>query len=299
MRRPVSDPGPALHRFATVVAACTWLLLIAGGLVTSTASGLAVPDWPLSFGTLFPRMEGGVRFEHSHRVIAGTMILLTAILTWKVMRRERRPLVRRLVFLAMGLFVVQALLGGATVLLKLPPAVSATHAGVAQLIFSLLVTTAAATGPGWRTAPSPAFRAAAPLFAATAVAVLAQILVGAVMRHTGEGMAFPDFPRSGGHWIPALDDFGNRINFAHRAGAGVVALLVLAAAHVAFHRSRQGSAERRAGLLLPVFLLVQLWLGAMSIWHDLPVLVTALHVAVAGLIFSTSVALTVRASTRG
>src|SRR6185503_10018062 len=124
MRRPVSDPGPALHRFATVVAACTWLLLLAGGLVTSTASGLSVPDWPLSFGTLFPKMEGGVRFEHTHRLIAGTVLCLTIGLTVWVARRVRRTLVRRLAFLAMAAVVLQALLGGATVLLKLPPAVS-------------------------------------------------------------------------------------------------------------------------------------------------------------------------------
>jgi len=296
MPRATSDT--ARHRFATLVAAVTWILLIAGGLVTSTASGLSVPDWPLSFGTLFPKMEGGVRFEHTHRLIAGSVLILTIILTVWIGRRERRPLVRSMVFLGMGAVVLQALLGGATVLLKLPPAVSSAHAGLAQLFFSLMVTTSAATSPGWRRPPSPAFRRTRPLLLVTAAAILTQILIGAVMRHTGEGMAFPDFPRSNGMWIPSLEDFGSRINYAHRVGAAAVALLVLAAAHAAWHRSAPGSLERQAGGLLPVFLAVQLLLWALSIWHDLPVLITAAHVAVAGLVFSTTVALAIRSSAR-
>ncbi len=291
--------NPALHRYATFVAAAIWILLIAGALVTSTASGLSVPDWPLSFGTLFPRMEGGVRFEHTHRLIAGTVVLLTAGLAAWVARRERRPLIRRMVFLAMGAVVLQALLGGATVLLKLPPAVSSAHAGLAQLIFSLALTTALATGPGWQRPPAPAFRRAAALPAAAAAVIFCQILVGAVMRHTGEGMAFPDFPRSNGAWIPDLPDFGARINFAHRAGAALVAVLVLAVAHVAYHRSRPGTLERTAGAARPLILATQVWLGAMSVWHGLPVVVTALHVAVGGLLFATTLALAVRARSRG
>jgi heme A synthase len=294
MSQTKSDP--TIHRLATGTAFVTWILLFAGGLVTSTASGLSVPDWPLSFGTLFPPMVGGVRFEHSHRLIAGSVLCLTVALTVLVAQRERRPLVRRLVFLAMGAVVLQALLGGATVLLQLPPAISASHAGLAQLFFSLILTASAATSSRWVPGPSAGVRRARILFAATACVVFAQILVGAVMRHTGEGMAFPDFPRSNGQWIPDLGDFGNRINFAHRVGAAVVAVLVLAAAHVAWHRSAPGSLERMGGAVLPVALAAQLWLGALSIWHDLPVLVTAAHVAVAGLIFSTSVGLTIRAS---
>src|SRR5678810_1003037 len=106
MPRAASDP--ALHRYATFVACVTWILLVAGGLVTSTASGLSVPDWPLSFGTLFPKMEGGVRFEHTHRLIAGSVLCLTVILTAWVARAVRRPLIRRVVFLAMGAVVLQA-----------------------------------------------------------------------------------------------------------------------------------------------------------------------------------------------
>ena len=85
-----------LHRFAVFVASATFLLIIAGGLVTSTGSGLAVPDWPLSYGQVFPRMEGGVLFEHGHRMIASAVgVLVVALAIW-TSRVETRAWVRRL-----------------------------------------------------------------------------------------------------------------------------------------------------------------------------------------------------------
>src|SRR5262245_41519941 len=71
---------PCRHRYALAVVAATVLLLVAGGLVTSTGSGLAVPDWPLSFGQVFPKMEGGVLFEHGHRMVASTIGLMIVVL---------------------------------------------------------------------------------------------------------------------------------------------------------------------------------------------------------------------------
>ena len=101
---------------AWLTAAAGFLLVIAGGLVTSTGSGLAVPDWPLSYGTLFPPMVGGIRFEHSHRVIAATVGLMTLVLTLWVLFADRRRWVRRLAIAALALVVLQGLLGGLTVL---------------------------------------------------------------------------------------------------------------------------------------------------------------------------------------
>src|SRR6185436_8823269 len=99
--------GAWLHRYALLVSAATFLLIIAGGLVTSTGSGLAVPDWPLSFGQVFPRMEGGVLFEHGHRLIASAIGLMTVILAVWFARREPRPAVRRLAYVALALVVAQ------------------------------------------------------------------------------------------------------------------------------------------------------------------------------------------------
>src|SRR2546425_6012686 len=103
-----------LNGFAMFTAASAFFLLFAGGLVTSTGSGLAVPDWPLSFGTLFPRMSGGVLFEHGHRLVAAAVGIMTVILAAWFTLRESRAWVRRLAYVAMGAVVAQGLLGGLT-----------------------------------------------------------------------------------------------------------------------------------------------------------------------------------------
>jgi len=178
-----------LHRFALVVAGLAYLLICAGALVTSTGSSLSVPDWPLSFGTLFPPMLGGVLFEHSHRLIAGTVALLTWALAFAVYRKERDPLVRRLVFLAAGGIVLQAVLGGVTVLMRLPPAVSIAHACLGQTVFCLLLAAAQASSPWYRES-----RAASSGLFYLGVwgveAVFVQLALGAYVRHTGAGFLF-------------------------------------------------------------------------------------------------------------
>src|SRR5436189_4998390 len=112
-----SDPmaprsGSGLHRLAVATAGATLVLLFLGGLVTSTGSGLAVPDWPLSFGQVFPAMVGGVLYEHGHRLIASTVGLLTVILALWTVVREPRPAVRLLGTLMLFAVVLQGILGG-------------------------------------------------------------------------------------------------------------------------------------------------------------------------------------------
>src|SRR5271170_8124939 len=117
-----------LHRFAIVCAAATFVLIFVGGLVTSTGSALAVPDWPLAYGHLVPKLVGGVRFEYGHRVTAGVVVLLTIVLaSWTAMV-ERRSWVRKTAFAAAAVIVVQAILGGITVLYLLPLPVAVAHA---------------------------------------------------------------------------------------------------------------------------------------------------------------------------
>lgn len=178
-----------LHRYAVMTAGATWLLLVAGSLVTSTDSGLAVPDWPLSYGVWFPPMVGGILYEHGHRMIAalvGLMILVLAAWLWKA---EPRAWVRRLGYAALAAVIIQALLGGLTVLLLLPPAVSIAHACLGQGVFCLTIALAWCTHPQWATAstamPSEAWRAlrASSLLVAEFAAL--QLVLGAIMRHTG------------------------------------------------------------------------------------------------------------------
>src|SRR6185503_3090300 len=141
--------GSGLHRFAVATAGATFVLLFVGGLVTSTGSGRAVPDWPLACGQFFPAMVGGVLFEHGHRLAASAVGLLTLVLAGWIVLWEPRPGVRLLGLAALAAVVLQGVLGGITVLYKLPLAVSVTHACLAQAFFALTVTLAVLTGPTW------------------------------------------------------------------------------------------------------------------------------------------------------
>jgi len=127
-----------LHRFSQFTAGATLILIVAGGLVTSTGSGLAVPDWPLSFGTLFPEMTGGVLYEHGHRLIAGTVALLAIALMIWILKKETRRWVKVIAVTAVAAVLCQALLGGLTVLFRLPTPISVSHACLAQLFFCLI-----------------------------------------------------------------------------------------------------------------------------------------------------------------
>src|SRR3990167_35751 len=127
-----------LNQYSRFVTFATFLLIVAGGLVTSTGSGLSVPDWPLSYGQLFPPMVGGIRFEHTHRVIAGIVGFLTLLLAIAVFLVEKRKWVHWLGLTALLAVVAQAILGGITVIYLLPTAASVIHACLAQTFFSLL-----------------------------------------------------------------------------------------------------------------------------------------------------------------
>ena len=134
-----------LHRYIKLVAATTVLLIAAGGMVTSTDSGLSVPDWPNTYGQFmfsFPldKMVGGIFYEHGHRMIASTVGFLTIILALWIWRVDPRRWMRRLGFIALGAVILQGILGGITVLFFLPAPVSIGHAGLAQIFFCLTIT---------------------------------------------------------------------------------------------------------------------------------------------------------------
>src|SRR4051812_41887334 len=190
-----------LRRFTKVVAASTLFLIFAGAMVTSTGSGLAVPDWPLSYGMLLPPMIGGIFYEHGHRMIAAAVGFLTVIQAIWLQRREPKRFVRLLGWTAVGAVIAQGLLGGLTVLFLLPPAISIAHAGLAEIFFCLNVSIAFFTSDAF-TRLRQHERGDAPVGWTTALVavVYTQILIGAVMRHLGAGLAIPDFPTSFGRW---------------------------------------------------------------------------------------------------
>jgi cytochrome c oxidase assembly protein subunit 15 len=294
----ISQSAPALHRFAIVCAAATFILIFVGGLVTSTGSALAVPDWPLAYGHLVPKLVGGVRFEYGHRVVAGVVVLLTIILAAWTAMVERRSWVRKTAFAAAVIIVVQAILGGITVLYLLPLPVAVAHAGTAQALVCVMVAMALFTNPKFGRGPGLAPDAGRPRLAVlatiTTAVIYAQILIGAVMRHLGAGLAIPDFPTSFGHLTPPFVSVGIDVNFAHRCGAVVVSILVLWTVARVFRRYRDRPELTHPALLLIVLLLMQVMLGALTIWSGRAVLPTTTHVVTGAAVLATSLALTIR-----
>ncbi len=288
--------------YSRVVAVGVFLLLIAGALVTSTGSGLAVPDWPLSYGMLMPKMVGGIFYEHGHRLVAAAVSTLVGVLVGALFL-TRRAVGRKIFALgaaAFGAILLQAVLGGLTVLHLLPPALSSAHAGLAQLVFALVASVALLVSKPFRegaflTYTQPSGTAAqadehaaldtafARVLLAT-VAIYGQILLGAVMRHTGAGLAIPDFPLSFGRLWPTAGQLslsGVPVHLAHRMAAIVVLILVCRAAASLF--SVRPVAFSRMGGLWVGLLASQTVLGALSVLTKRAVAITTAHLAVGAL----------------
>src|SRR5438067_3295287 len=138
---------PQYHRAFAISAGWTLLLLFLGSVVHATGSSLACPDWPTCHGTMVPAMEGGVFWEHLHRLVAGGLILMWLLTGWLVRNEDAPRRIKRAWAGGLALLVVQAVFGGVTVLLKLPPAVSTTHLGLAFLFLGVATTLAVATNP--------------------------------------------------------------------------------------------------------------------------------------------------------
>ena len=290
-----------LHRFTVLLSAATVLLIAAGGMVTSTGSGLSVPDWPNTYGSFmftfpFEKMVGGIFYEHGHRLIASTVGFLTIVLALWTWRIDPRAWVRRLAFVAVGAVILQGLLGGITVLLLLPAPVSIGHAAIAQLFFCMIVALAVFTSRGWQDADTSLVdRRLRQLALTTTVLVYLQILLGATVRHTEAGMAIPDFPLAYGRLIPPVWSTAIALHFAHRIGALLVTTaVVLTVMHVRrAHRSRAQLAV--PALLMTLLVFVQITLGAFVVLSGLQPIVNTAHVVNGALVLASSLVLTLRA----
>ena len=271
-----------LHRYAMLVAVCTLFLVVAGASVTSNDAGLSVPDWPLSYGKLMPPMTGSIFYEHGHRMVATTVGFLTIILAAWLWRAERRAWLRNLGLIALGMVILQGVLGGMTVLFLLPKSVSIAHACLAELFFSLTVSIAVFTSPSWRRGPelvvdsgSPSLRSLAIL---TPAAVLAQVALGAAFRHRLVNV------------IP------------HIIGALLVGGLVLYVAIAVLTEFKSHAALRKTGTTLIAITFLQVFLGIAAYLSRISnsdsvqpltvmVIFTVAHVAVGALTMATSVVL--------
>ncbi|MEE2791414.1 MAG: COX15/CtaA family protein [Acidobacteriota bacterium] len=298
-----------LHAYACLLAVATVVLIAAGGMVTSTGSGLSVPDWPNSYGYFmfaFPlsNMVGGIFYEHGHRLIASIVGMLTIGLVIWLWLDEPRRWIRRFAAIALAAVVLQGLLGGLTVLYFLPTPISVSHAGVAQIFFCLTVCLALFTSRSWHDSGSQADlsihrsvshdRTMVRLATGLPVLLYLQILIGATMRHTGSGLAIPDFPLVFGGLLPPIWNFGIAVHFVHRVGAIGAALMILATlGHLlAHHRTRHDLLRPSWSLVLLV--IIQVGLGGWTIWSQRAPLVNTAHVVTGALVLATSLVLGLR-----
>jgi cytochrome c oxidase assembly protein subunit 15 len=286
----------ALGNFARLTAASTLFLIFAGGMVTSTGSGLAVPDWPLSYGMIMPPMVGGIFYEHGHRMIASFVGFLTLVQFFWVLRSEPRSRIRTLSAVALAAVITQGLLGGLTVIYLLPIAVSVSHACLAQAFFCLTVVLANVLGPSWESRPTSPERDLWRTPAWAAGAVYLQLVLGALMRHMGAGLAIPDVPLAFGRLIPPLEDPGVIVHFAHRVWGVVVFLVVVEVARRLVFDARVPRTIRALAGLAGVAVFAQLGLGLLVVLSGKQPHLTSIHVAngalVLGLLVWTATRLT-------
>lgn len=283
-----------LHRFAVLVACATFLLIIAGALVTSNGAGLAAPDWPLSWGRVFPPMVGNLFYEHGHRLIATSVGLLTIALNIYLWKSESRRWVRRLGLVALGAVIAQGLLGGLTVLFFLPVPISAAHATLAQAFFCTVVSLAVFTAPTWREPRATIEEKGSPQFrylcVAAVAAIFVQLVIGATLRHSAA-------------WDEHLP---TSLLLTHIAGALLVTFMLGSVLTAVFRHYSDEQYLTRPAMIAAALVFVQLFLGlaAYVVRTASPnepqplkpmVTITVAHVACGALILATTLVLTLRA----
>ncbi len=278
-----------LHRFAIFTASVTLVLIVAGALVTSNDAGLSVPDWPTSFGSYYkiPHMVGGIKYEHSHRMVAefvGLLTIILAVWTWRV---EKRRWMRLLGLAALATVIVQGILGGLTVLFFLPPVVSSAHAMVAQTFFCIAVAIGVFTGRRWieeepRTELDQRRPALFTLILLAIFVLYVQLFLGAMFRHHGLS------------WWP------------HIVNAGLVAIVLSWTTIRAITVYPHVDAIRRPAVAMLLLMLAQLCLGFLAFvtrvmrgidaaQPELPMVIsTVVHVAVGALLLAATIVLAIQ-----
>jgi protoheme IX farnesyltransferase len=278
-------------KLAVAAAAATYVLIVVGGLVRATDSGLGCPDWPLCFGDWFPPAELHAWIEHSHRLIAavavGPLVAAVGLITIFSSRRRDRALLAAAVTAGV-LVVLQAWLGGQVVIQQLRAELVTAHLAMALTVLALTIVIADRAASG--ALPPPVAGRPGALVAVTGGAIFAQMLLGSWVSGTGAGLAFPDFPLMDGSLWPSMAAQGEVVQVAHRVLAVVVAILVVWTARRVRRATTTPGARRLAGLAV-VLVLLQVAIGAANVWSRLSALFVVPHLAVGAALWATLVLL--------
>lgn len=259
-----------------------FLLLVWGNLVAGLKAGLACPDWPLCHGTVLPPFRWDIYMEYMHRIIGGVTSLFLVILSYQRFRAYR-GYVKLVPLMIVLLLLLQIVLGGIVVLLELPVDLTTYHFANAIIIFSLTVYIAFYDGE--KRKPHFSVGGYKGIFFLLGILVFVQAVLGAYVRHSGSGLACPDFPTCLGYWIPPQLTGIILNHFAHRAVAYIITLTVLVLL-VSSYTTNGLRTYRRVLLILICLIAVQISLGVGVVQTKLNFAVTALHLSFALLILS-------------
>ncbi|MFA5833029.1 MAG: COX15/CtaA family protein [Bacteroidota bacterium] len=318
----------SLHRFSVLTAVSTFVLIFLGGLVTSTGSGLSVPDWPTTYGEnmfTFPidKWVGGIKYEHGHRLFASFVGFLTVILTVWVTIKEDRKWVKWLTYYALGAVIFQGILGGLTVLFLLPTPISIAHGMLAQTFFCAVSSIALFTSKWWKEEEQNIdFKRTQSMqtisYIAVAVVFL-QLGFGALLRHTYSGLSIPDFPLAYGQVFPTLsqgsveaynqelirdgikwtgdkpvESYQIVVHLIHRYWAFIVAGVVSLLGYILQKSNALPNQLRRLGTLLLGSILIQFTLGILTVLSRKEFIITSLHVVIGALVLVTCVLISLK-----
>ena len=314
----------AIRILSNILAFSVLVLIFAGALVKSHDAGLSVPDWPTTYGYnmfLFPweRWVDGIFYEHGHRLLASGVGFLTLILTICIFRYESRRFVKQLSAIALASVIIQGILGGLTVRYGLPHQISIAHGLLAQTLLLMAVTIAYAQSEEWSHGepPSESLIRRSRLYIVMIVgAIYIQLILGAIVRHTGAGLASPDFPTLGGTWfpvpfsavvtgsntlranlgLPPLPEGLIALHCLHRAWGLITVILITVTTTFVRREYTPTAPISRSMSVLVAIVVLQFILGATTVVLGREPLITSFHVATGALLLGCSFLVALRTS---
>ena len=298
---PLSRPNRSkvwFHGLCLASVAAVFALVVLGGVVRVTGSGLGCPDWPLCYGKVVPPLRADAIIEYSHRLVAsvlvGPLVFATCCFTWAAYRREKWLVAST--SLALVLVLVQAGLGGITVLTELHGSLVAAHLAMAEallacLIVVTIISRAGVSGQLRKCSEAGSNFNYLPVVAAAGIGVYVLIMTGSLVTVSGSTAACTQWPLCQGNLLPATQP--QLIHMVHRAAAALIGVLLLYALHLGFKDKRNPADVRSLALLAASLFGAQVVVGALTVWLGFTMELRALHLALATLLWGTTVWLVV------